>query len=108
MKRLLYQNLLAWKNRKNHKPLIIRGARQVGKTWLIREFGKANYKNVVYLNMESSPVIAHIFTTDFNIDRILLGLQIESGKQIDDETLLIFDEVQEAPHALTALKYFHE
>src|SRR5690606_12680951 len=108
MERDLYHKLLAWKSRKNRKPLIIRGARQVGKTWLMRTFGEACYPRVAYINMESNPLIKDLFTTDFNIDRILLGLQIEVGFPIDSETLIIFDEIQEAPEALTALKYFQE
>ncbi|MBD1434048.1 ATP-binding protein [Sphingobacterium sp. DN00404] len=108
MKRDLYQKLLSWKSRKDHKPLIIRGARQVGKTWLMRTFGEASYQQAAYINMESNPLIKNLFTADFNIDRILLGLQIETGMTIDPHTLLIFDEIQEAPEAITALKYFHE
>lgn len=108
MKRDLYQQLVSWKSRKGHKPLIIRGARQVGKTWLMRTFGEASYQQVAYINMESNPLIKNLFTTDFNIDRILLGLQIETGMTINPNTLLIFDEIQEAPEAITALKYFHE
>ncbi|PRD46647.1 ATP-binding protein [Sphingobacterium haloxyli] len=108
MKRDLYPQLLSWKSREGHKPLIIRGARQVGKTWLMRTFGKASYAKVAYVNMESNPLIKNLFTTDFNIDRIILGLQIETGISIDENTLLIFDEIQEVPEAITALKYFHE
>ncbi|GGH14517.1 ATP-binding protein [Sphingobacterium alkalisoli] len=108
MKRDLYEKLLEWKVRKSHKPLIIRGARQVGKTWLMKHFGKTEYKSVAYVNMESNSVIRDLFTLDFNIDRILLGLQIETGISIDAETLIIFDEIQEAPEAITSLKYFHE
>ncbi len=108
MKRDLYQKLLSWKSRKDHKPLIIRGARQVGKTWLMRTFGEASYQQVAYINMESNPLIKNLFTADFNVDRILLGLQIETGISIDTDTLLIFDEIQEVPEAITALKYFHE
>lgn len=108
MKRDLYQKLLSWKSKKDRKPLIIRGARQVGKTWLMRNFGEASYPKVAYVNMESNPLIKNLFTTDFNIDRIILGLQIETGVAIDADTLLIFDEIQEAPEAITSLKYFHE
>lgn len=108
MERDSYRHLLAWKKRPNRKPLIIRGARQVGKTWLIRAFGSAEYKQVAYVNMESNPLIKNLFLVDFDIERILLGLQIETGVIIDADTLLIFDEIQEVPEAITALKYFNE
>ncbi|NGM67375.1 ATP-binding protein [Sphingobacterium sp. SGR-19] len=108
MRRDLYEKLLEWKGRKSHKPLIIRGARQVGKTWLMKHFGKTEYKNVAYVNMESNAVIRDLFKLDFNIDRILLGLQIETGMPIDADTLIIFDEIQESPEAITSLKYFYE
>lgn len=108
MRRDLYEKLLEWKGRKSHKPLIIRGARQVGKTWLMKHFGKTEYKNVAYVNMESNAVIRDLFKLDFNIDRILLGLQIETGMPIDADTLVIFDEIQESPEAITSLKYFYE
>lgn len=108
MERMLYKSLKAWKMRKDRKPLIIRGARQVGKTWLMRAFGQAEYKRVAYINMESSPLMKDLFDTDFNIQRILIGLQIESGVTIDKDTLLIFDEIQEVPKAITSLKYFQE
>ncbi|PUV22314.1 ATP-binding protein [Sphingobacterium athyrii] len=108
MKRDLYHKLQSWKFRKDRKPLIIQGARQVGKTWLMRHFGEASYPKVAYVNMESNPLIKNLFTTDFDIDRIILGLQIETGVSIDADTLLIFDEIQEAPEAITSLKYFHE
>ncbi|TYR36185.1 ATP-binding protein [Sphingobacterium phlebotomi] len=108
MRRDLYEKLLEWKGRKSHKPLIIRGARQVGKTWLMKHFGKTEYKNVAYVNMESNAIIRDLFKLDFNIDRILLGLQIETGMPIDTDTLIIFDEIQESPEAITSLKYFYE
>lgn len=108
MERTLYKSLKAWKTRKGRKPLIIRGARQVGKTWLMRAFGQAEYKRVAYINMESSPLMKDLFDTDFNIQRILTGIQIESGVTIDKDTLLIFDEIQEVPKAITSLKYFQE
>lgn len=74
----------------------------------MRTFGEASYQQVAYINIESNPLIKNLFTADFNIDRILLGLQIETGMTINPDTLLIFDEIQEAPEAITALKYFHE
>lgn len=108
MERTLYAKLKEWKARPKRKPLIIRGARQVGKTWLMRTFGEAEYKRVAYVNMEGNPLMRNLFSTDFNIQRILLGLQIETGVDIDPDTLLIFDEIQEVPEAITSLKYFHE
>ncbi len=109
MKRILYQNLLDWKQSKDRKPLIIKGARQVGKTWLMQHFGVNEYKNYVYVNFETSKHLQNIFETDFNTDRILQVVEIETGKKISaDETLIIFDEIQEAQGGLTALKYFYE
>lgn len=101
--------LIKWKESKNRKPLIIRGARQVGKTWLMKEFGKQQYQQYAYLNFESSAVLKSLFTGDFDIKRILTAIQIETGVSVDPEnTLIIFDEIQEAPGALTSLKYFQE
>lgn len=108
MERDAYAHLKSWKKRPNHKPLIIRGARQVGKTWLMREFGRREYRQVAYVNMESNPLMRNLFSADFDIPRILLGLQIETGITIDTDTLLIFDEIQEVPEVITALKYFQE
>jgi uncharacterized protein len=109
MKRKLYNDLLHWKNAKNRKPLILQGARQVGKTWLMKEFGKNEFENVAYFNFESSERLRNIFTTDFDIKRIIATLEIELNQKIDGRnTLLIFDEIQEANKGLTALKYFQE
>ena len=108
MKRFAYNKLIEWKNKEDRKPLIIRGARQVGKTWLMKEFAK-EYKHIIYINFEDSTVLQKLFVQDFNIDRILLSLQIESGVTANAEnTLIIFDEIQEAERGLTSLKYFHE
>jgi uncharacterized protein len=101
--------LINWKNSNNRKPLIIRGARQVGKTWLMKEFGKKEYKQTIYINFESSKHLIGIFNTDFDIQRILTALQIETGIIANKyDTLIIFDEIQEAPGAVTSLKYFYE
>ena len=109
MERLLLDALNSWKNSKKRKPLIIKGARQVGKTWLMKTFGEKAFKQVVYLNFESSERLKNLFVADFNIKRILSVIEIESGQKIDVENcLLIFDEVQEAEKGLTALKYFYE
>ncbi|MBA7577497.1 hypothetical protein ES708_19350 [subsurface metagenome] len=102
-------SLNRWKNAKVRKPLIIRGARQVGKTWLMKEFGMREYEQTIYINFESSSHLKDIFDTDFDIKRILTALQIETGIVCNAQnTLIIFDEIQEAPGAITSLKYFYE
>ena len=109
MKRLIMEGLIAWKDSRNRKPLIIRGARQVGKTWLMREFGKKEYERVAYVNLESSSAMKGVFQADFNTNRIIQAIQIETGVQIDpSNTLIILDEIQEAYRAITSLKYFQE
>lgn len=109
MFRLEIDSLIHWKNSKTRKPLIIRGARQVGKTWLMKEFGKTEYKQTLYINFESSAHLKDIFNADFDIQRILTALQIETGVVATKQnTLIIFDEIQEAPQAITSLKYFFE
>ena len=103
------KELEEWKNSKDRMPLIIRGARQVGKTWIMKEFGKNNYKKVAYINFDGNTRMVRLFEGDFDIDRIIQGLKIETQVDIDAEnTLLIFDEIQEVPKALTSLKYFCE
>lgn len=109
MNRYLIDELTVWKSAKNRKPLIIQGARQVGKTWLMKKFGEQEFKQVVYLNFESSNRLKNLFAIDFNIDRILTVIEIETNQKIIPETtLLIFDEIQEVEKGLTALKYFYE
>jgi predicted AAA+ superfamily ATPase len=109
MKRLAMQDLISWKNKSGRKPLIIRGARQVGKTWLMKEFGKNEYTQTVYINFESTKLLKTLFREDYNVQRIVTALQIESGIQIDPQnTLIVFDEIQEAEGAITSLKYFCE
>ena len=109
MKREKLSELISWKNKSSRKPLIIRGARQVGKTWLMKEFGNTQYSQTVYINFEKTKQLKSLFEEDFDIRRIILALQIESGKTIHaDNTLLIFDEIQSVPEAITALKYFCE
>lgn len=103
------RELVKWKEKKNRKPLIVKGARQVGKTWLMKEFGKRYFENVVYINFENNQRMKNVFEMDYDIERILSALKIEAGKKIEAEhTLLIFDEIQEVPKALNALKYFYE
>lgn len=109
MFRVEINNLIDWKKSKTRKPIIIRGARQVGKTWLMKEFGKSEYKQTVYINFESSSHLKDIFTPDFDVQRIITALQIETGIiATKHDTLIIFDEIQEAPKAITSLKYFYE
>ena len=109
MYRTAIEHLHKWKNKKNKKPLIIRGARQVGKTWLMKEFGNIAYTDTVYINFENNPQMAGLFAADMKIDRIITGIGIYNGRKIDPQnTLLIFDEIQEVPAALTSLKYFNE
>ena len=109
MQRIEIQQLKKWKQSNDRKPMIIRGARQVGKTWLMKEFGRLDYKDVVYVNCEADPAVRNMFTGDFDTTRIIRGLQIIAGKPIEpNHTLIIIDEIQEAPGALTSLKYFNE
>ena len=109
MFRIAIEKLLKWKQSKHRKPLIIEGARQVGKTWLMKEFGRIAYADTVYINFDSNSRMAELFASDLDTDRLVLGLELYAGRKIDpDNALLIFDEVQEVPRALTSLKYFHE
>lgn len=109
MERLLMKELIAWKNKKKKKPILLKGARQVGKTWLMREFGRSCFSNVVYINFDRKPALRSIFLEDFDVKRILRMLNIESGERIiPEKTLIIFDEIQEAPEAIASLKYFCE
>jgi len=109
MNRQALQQLIQWKASEYRKPLIIRGARQVGKTWLMKEFGRLHYDKIAYINLESSAPMRAIFQGDFDISRILLAIQIESGVAVEPaNTLVILDEIQEADRAVTCLKYFQE
>jgi len=109
MKRLAYNELLKWKQNKNKKPLIIKGARQVGKTWLIKEFAKNEYSDSVYINFEDKRYMQELFEQDFNIERIIFAFETEANiKIIPQKTLIILDEIQEAKRGLTSLKYFQE
>lgn len=109
MYRMAMENLLAWKQSRRRKPLIIEGARQVGKTWLMKEFGRQTYADTVYINFDSNARMAELFASDLDTKRLVLGLELYAGRKIDPENaLLIFDEVQEVPRALAALKYFCE
>ncbi|MCD8023308.1 MAG: ATP-binding protein [Lachnospiraceae bacterium] len=109
MYRFAIEDLRRWKNSKYRKPLIIEGARQVGKTWLMKEFGRLEYEEVTYINFDQNSKMEELFASDIQIERLVMGLEIYIGKKIDpDKTLLIFDELQEVPRALTSLKYFYE
>ena len=109
MKRFALEKLREWKEKPNRKPLIIRGARQVGKTWLMKEFGRTCFEKVAYVNFDSNNRMKQVFEGDLETDRMLLALRAETGISIEPEnTLLIFDEVQEVPRALSSLKYFCE
>ncbi|MDD2550089.1 MAG: ATP-binding protein [Bacteroidales bacterium] len=102
-------DLVAWKNRIGRKPLLVRGARQVGKTWLMKEFGHSHFEKVLYVNFEKTKRLQSLFEMDFDIKRVQIALQAETGIQITPEnTLIILDEIQSAPSALNALKYFCE
>ena len=108
MKRYAINRLIEWKNNSKRKPLIIRGARQVGKTWLMKEFGKAEYKKTIYINFELDNLMCDLFSRDFDTKRIIEGLELTHAKIDAQNTLIILDEIQECPKALTALKYFYE
>lgn len=109
MERLIIKKLLAWKNSKYRKPLILKGVRQVGKTWLLKEFGKRYYENTAYFNFDENEEYKQFFETTKDVERILQNLTLASGQKITPEnTLIIFDEVQESPKVINAMKYFCE
>lgn len=109
MYRTAMEKLYQWKESKRRKPLIIEGARQVGKTWLMKEFGNKAYADTVYINFDSNSIMTELFASDLNTDRLIMGIELYVGRKIDpNNTLLIFDEVQEVPRALSSLKYFYE
>lgn len=109
MYRIAIEKLYQWKKSRRRKPMIIEGARQVGKTWIMKEFGKQAYENTIYINFDSNSRMAELFASDLDTERLIMGLELYSGRKINPEnTLLIFDEVQEVPRALASLKYFYE
>lgn len=109
MERFAMERLKEWKNEKNRKPLIIRGARQVGKTWLMKEFGRTCFEQTAYVNFDNNARMRKVFEDDYDLDRLILALGVEAGVDINaSNTLIIFDEVQEVPKALSSLKYFNE
>ena len=109
MERTLFVKLEQWKNNKKRKPLIIQGARQVGKTWIMKEFGARYFKNTIYINFDNNEIMKKVFEIDFDTTRIISAIKIEYGYSFFPVvTLIIFDEIQEAPKALASLKYFNE
>lgn len=109
MRRKIYSRLLEWKNSKDRRPLMLLGARQVGKTWIMRHFGEQEYSKVVYVNCDDEPRMKQIFDLDYDIERILTTLQAITGqKATPGDTLIVLDEIQEVPRGLHSLKYFCE
>lgn len=109
MYRSAIKKLKEWKNKEDRKPMILMGARQVGKTWIMKEFGKNEYAKVAYISFYNNERMNDVFDMDFDIDRIIMNLNIESGVSITpNDTLIILDEIQNAPKALESLKYFCE
>ncbi len=109
MRRKIYSRLLEWKNSKDRRPIMLLGARQVGKTWIMRHFGEQEYRKVVYVNCDDEPRMKQIFDLDYDIERILTTLQAITGqKATPGDTLIVLDEIQEVPRGLHSLKYFCE
>lgn len=109
MQRFAMKKLESWKNSNNRKPLVIMGARQVGKTWLMKEFGKQHYKKVAYISFYNNKLMNRVFEQDYDINRIISAINIEVGFTVSpQDTLIIFDEIQNSPKAFESLKYFYE
>ena len=109
MERFILNDLIKWKNSKYRKPLILKGVRQVGKTWILKEFGNKYYENIAYFNFDENPEYKQFFQTTKDINRILQNLMLISGyKIVAEKTLIIFDEIQDAPEVINSLKYFYE
>jgi hypothetical protein len=109
MERFLISKLMAWKDNPRRKPLILNGARQVGKTWLLKEFGRQAFDNVAYVNLDDNPAMREQFSLGYDTNRLLRAIQFETGQTINKgRTLVILDEIQACPKALTSLKYFCE
>jgi len=109
LERKSMRELIDWKRKEGKKPLIIQGARQIGKTWLMKEFGRLHYEQTVYINFDENVTMRDYFKADLDVKRLLAGLELEAGFKIEPRnTLIIFDEIQECPQALTSLKYFNE
>ena len=108
MIRYAIDDLYAWKDKPNRKPLILQGARQVGKTWLMQTFARQAFANHVYINFENNAQMHQLFVKDFDMERIFFEIYLATGIRLDDNTLLLLDEIQEVPRGITALKYFYE
>ncbi len=108
MYRTAIEQLRQWKLRPNRKPMVLLGARQVGKTWLMKEFARTDYAKLVYINFEEEASLQHLFENDFDIDRILKSIELRFQVSVDDKTLLVFDEIQSVKRGVTSLKYFYE
>ncbi len=109
MERSIMKDLVAWKNRADRKPLILLGARQIGKTYILKEFGKREFKNVAYINCDNNAMVQDLFAPDYNIERIVLTISALTGVDVEaGETLIILDEIQELKRGLSSLKYFCE
>lgn len=109
MERSIMKDLVVWKNRADRKPLILLGARQIGKTYILKEFGKREFKNVAYINCDNNAMVQDLFAPDYNIERIVLAISALTGVDVKaGETLIILDEIQELKRGLSALKYFCE
>ena len=109
MNRQIYNDLLRWKNRPNRKPLMLLGARQVGKTWIMNHFGRQEYQSVAYINCDDEPRVKQLFADDYDIDRIITLIQAITGvNPLPGNTLIIFDEIQQVPRGMHSLKYFCE
>lgn len=109
MERLILKDLLKWKNSKRRKPLILKGVRQVGKTWILKEFGRRCYENTAYFNFDENEEYKQFFETTKDVERILQNLMLATGQRIlPEKTLIIFDEVQDCPKVINSMKYFCE
>ena len=109
MERLILKKLLDWKNSPYRKPLILKGVRQVGKTWILREFGRRYYENIAYFNFDENEEYKQFFETTKDVERILQNLILASGQKIvPEKTLIVFDEVQDCPKVINSMKYFCE
>lgn len=109
MERFILKELLEWKNSPYRKPLILKGVRQVGKTWILKEFGRCYYENTAYFNFDENEEYKQFFETTKDVSRILQNLMLASGQKIvPEKTLIIFDEVQDCPKVINSMKYFCE
>ena len=109
MERLILKQLLSWKNSPYRKPLILKGVRLVGKTWILKEFGKRYYENTAYFNFDENEEYKQFFETTKNIDRILQNLMLASSQKIlPEKTLIIFDDIQDCPNVISSMKYLCE